>query len=176
MDITRRRWMGWAAGLAASGLARPALAQQMRLRRSISRLHVIFTPTGRQWRGFWDPAAANEEATEALSILCFDPRSRAQAPIDRRLWTALAWIGGDAGLERWEVISGYRSMASNIEVGGSADSQHRRGRALDIRLPPALLERTALRIMDLRLGGVGLYPGRGFLHFDTRGSLATWYG
>jgi uncharacterized protein YcbK (DUF882 family) len=175
MDSTRRRWMGWTAGAAALGLARPALAQ-MRYRRSISRLHVIFTPTGREWRGFWDPAGANEEGTEALTTLCADHRTGARVPIDRRLWSALALIGGDPGLARWEVISGYRSQPSNIEVGGAADSQHRRGKALDVRLPPDLLERTALRIMDLRLGGVGLYPQHGFLHFDTRGTRATWYG
>jgi uncharacterized protein YcbK (DUF882 family) len=175
MDVTRRHWLGWTAGAAALGLAQPAIARQ-RYRRSIARLHVVFTPTGREWRGFWDPAARNEDGAEALTALCADHRTGATTPIDPRLWSALALIGDDPGLGRWDVISGYRSHRSNVEVGGALDSQHRRGRAIDIRLSPALMERTALRLLDLRLGGVGLYPGHGFIHIDTRGTPTTWYG
>jgi uncharacterized protein YcbK (DUF882 family) len=181
MGITRRGWAaGVAGGIVAAGLAPPALAQpalnRLRLRRSMSRLHVVFVPTGREWRGFWDPAARNEEAAEALTSICADHRTGARVPIDYRLWSGLALIGGEPDVVRWEVVSAYRSYASNLEVGGALDSQHRRGRALDLRLPAALLEPVAERLQSLRFGGVGRYPTHGFVHFDTRGTPANWVG
>ncbi len=84
------------------------------------------------------------------------------------------------------IISGYRSPAWNVRVGGADHSQHPQGRAADIRvggMRPADVHDELLRLDKLgktpMLGGLGLYLT--FVHVDVRprkadGSLARWVG
>lgn len=84
------------------------------------------------------------------------------------------------------ILSGYRSPAHNVAVGGAKASQHMEGRAADITvagLAPsdvwtaidALLKAGQLT----GLGGRGIYPG--WVHVDVRprpigGHIAIWSG
>ena len=79
------------------------------------------------------------------------------------------------------ILSSYRSPDYNKAVGGVGDSQHTQFRALDIAfdgIPPRLIfeKLTAWRAQGKFTGGLGLYPGAGFVHIDTRGRNATWKG
>lgn len=92
------------------------------------------------------------------------------------------------------VLSGYRSVAHNTEVGGAKASQHMEGRAADIRplgymhdLAGAVAELHALTLTLWNtgklpdLGGLGVYLSSGWIHVDTRdrvprGHLAQWTG
>ena len=47
------------------------------------------------------------------------------------------------------------------------------GKAIDIRLPGVPLARVREAALDLKLGGVGYYPGSDFVHVDT-GRVRTW--
>jgi uncharacterized protein YcbK (DUF882 family) len=80
----------------------------------------------------------------------------------------------------FHVISGYRSPETNAKLrkrgkGAAKNSYHIQGKAVDIRLPgyrTSALRRTAYH---LKLGGVGYYPKRGFVHVDV-GPIRYWKG
>lgn len=82
--------------------------------------------------------------------------------------------------EAFEVISGYRSPATNAKLreahehsGVASHSLHMQGMAIDVRLnsrPLAALRDAAL---SLRRGGVGYYPSSDFVHVDV-GRVRRW--
>ena len=80
------------------------------------------------------------------------------------------------------IISGYRSPARNGAVGGAKKSQHMEAKAADIRIAGVPTEEIYSRIDKLlaqgkiKVGGLGLYVGSGFVHYDTRGVKARWQG
>lgn len=80
----------------------------------------------------------------------------------------------------FEVISGYRSPATNARLRGAHEhsgvasrSLHMQGMAIDIRLSGRAL--TALRdtALSLKAGGVGYYPVSDFVHVDV-GRVRRW--
>jgi len=72
------------------------------------------------------------------------------------------------------VSSGFRCPRHNAEVGGSADSCHCTGDALDLEAPRRMsffsfhriCEETIENLTDDQ-GGVGKYPALFFVHIDT---------
>jgi uncharacterized protein YcbK (DUF882 family) len=78
----------------------------------------------------------------------------------------------------FEVISGYRSPATNAQLaaeshGVARKSFHLRGMAIDIRLPDRDLRQLRKTALAMRRGGVGYYPKPGFVHVDV-GPVRTW--
>ena len=81
------------------------------------------------------------------------------------------------------VNSAYRTREYNARVGGSRNSQHVEGRALDLAVPGDL-DLSQFRAIVLpfarwggsRLRGLGVYPS--FIHIDIRPSprLVRWQG
>src|SRR3712207_2351882 len=57
--------------------------------------------------------------------------------------------------------------------GVSEHSQHMLGKAMDFRLPDVDMARVRAIAMRLQYGGVGYYPGSGFVHLDA-GSVRAW--
>ena len=79
------------------------------------------------------------------------------------------------------ILSSYRSPAYNRRVGGVALSQHLQFNALDIAIKGVSAKRVYERLLQWRAegrftGGLGYYPSSGFVHIDTRGRNATWWG
>lgn len=71
------------------------------------------------------------------------------------------------------ITSAYRSAAHNKRVGGATHSQHRLGKAFDVRMEnqdPAAFERAA---RAAGFTGFGHYPKSGFMHIDT-GPARRW--
>lgn len=71
------------------------------------------------------------------------------------------------------ITSAYRSAAHNKAVGGASRSQHRLGRAFDVRMDnqdPQHFESVAKAI---GFTGFGHYPKSGFMHIDT-GPARRW--
>lgn len=90
---------------------------------------------------------------------------------------ALEQLRAAAGNVPVSIISGRRCLRHNAQVGGSKDSQHLQGRAADLvihGLPLEALFDLAAGVPMFRNGGIGLYPGQGFIHVDVRGHAARW--
>lgn len=80
--------------------------------------------------------------------------------------------------EPFEVISGYRSPATNARLVATTDgvapgSLHVVGMAIDIRVPGRSLETLRAAAKSLRGGGVGYYPKSDFVHVDV-GRVRYW--
>jgi uncharacterized protein YcbK (DUF882 family) len=76
------------------------------------------------------------------------------------------------------IISGYRSPAYNSLLLSNKQqvarhSLHLEGKAIDISIPGIDLRTVRHTAMALQLGGVGYYPGEGFVHIDS-GNIRTW--
>lgn len=75
------------------------------------------------------------------------------------------------------INSGYRSPEYNRQVGGAPNSQHIKGKAVDIDTSYMNEEQKAKLLSSALASGftsVGFYPR--FMHFDTRPNAATWGG
>jgi len=76
------------------------------------------------------------------------------------------------------IISGYRTPSYNSFLKSKSGrvaghSLHLAGKAIDIAVPGIGLDKVRHTAVALRLGGVGYYPGEGFVHIDS-GTFRTW--
>jgi uncharacterized protein YcbK (DUF882 family) len=116
-----------------------------------------------------------------LDWLLRDHRTGGVAPLDARLFDLLAGLAESAGVEpRFEVISGYRSPATNAMLaattgGVSTRSLHMSGLAIDVRLAGVALSRLRDLALARAAGGVGYYPASDFVHLDL-GRVRSWSG
>lgn len=114
-------------------------------------------------------------------LACRD-RLRTPYPLDWRASRALELAAAFEALRAvvglpLVVLSAYRTLAHNRAEGGSPNSQHVQGRALDLQPPdgwtPLQLAAVARDIPAIT--GVGFYPEQGFVHIDVRpGRRVAW--
>jgi len=101
--------------------------------------------------------------------------------IDRGLIELLSLVQEEIGYDQpITVVSGYRSAATNRMLrrknrNVAKNSYHMRGMAADIRLPGVSTNKVRKLALRMAVGGVGYYPGAGFIHLDT-GPVRTWRG
>ncbi len=130
---------------------------------------------------FQEAAGPAAGALAQLQHLLRDYRTGEEHEMDSGLYVQLSDLARAAGCEpRFQVISGYRSPATNAKLreqghGVAEHSLHMQGRALDVRLRGCELH--ALRDLALaaKRGGVGYYPHSNFVHLDT-GRVRSWEG
>lgn len=84
------------------------------------------------------------------------------------------------GRDRIDIVSGFRAPKYNLMLRKKGhevarDSQHTHGNAVDFRIPGIDVRTLESWARGLRLGGVGLYLGSGFIHVDT-GRVRYWNG
>ena len=179
---SRRRFLrGLLAALPATvALARHARADDPAVARR--RLQLINTHTGEVLdASYFADGAYVPEAMGQFDWLLRDYRTSEVVPIDSRLFDLLHELALAAGREpSYEVISGYRSPATNAMLAATTDgvsskSLHMQGRAIDVRL--AGFPTAALRDLALvrQAGGVGYYAVSDFVHLDT-GDARGWSG
>lgn len=77
-----------------------------------------------------------------------------------------------------EIVCGYRSPATNAMLRRKSravakDSLHMHGMAIDIGFAGGELATAHRAALALRAGGVGYYPGDGFVHVDS-GPVRAW--
>ena len=119
------------------------------------------------------------DAMTELRVFLADWRDGKQRDMDPELMNILWRIQQiSTNKEAYEVISAYRSEETNALLhsrskGVAKNSQHVLGKAIDVRLRGLDLERLRETARDLRLGGVGYYPGSDFVHVDT-GRVRYW--
>lgn len=143
-------------------------------------LALYHTHTGERLRVTY---AANgsylPEALEEIDHFLRDFRTGDVHRIDPRLLDILHELRRRAG-ERgtYEIISAYRSPQTNEMLRARSDgvatrSLHMEGRAMDVRLVGAPLDRLRDEALALEAGGVGYYPASEFIHVDT-GRVRRW--
>lgn len=122
-----------------------------------------------------------EQSLFALNHLLRDFRTGDVAPIDPQLFDLLHGAAVLAGKEpRFEVISGFRSPATNAMLNGRSNgvakrSLHMEGRAIDVRLQGYRTDGLRDLALSMQAGGVGFYRKSDFVHLDT-GRVRTWAG
>ncbi|MGW8392953.1 YcbK family protein [Pseudoduganella sp. HUAS MS19] len=137
---------------------------------------------------YWKDGEIIDSAYQELCHLLRDVNGKETAPIDPKLFETL-W-GAQAFVQRFgiesplEILSGYRTQASNkrlIEQGipAARQSLHMSGKAADIRIPNLNAEVLGSLVQSFRQGGVGFYyrqgPRGGWIHADT-GLQRSWKG
>ena len=119
------------------------------------------------------------EGRGAIDHVLRDHRTGDVREIDAGLLDLLADLREALGAPApYSVISGYRSPATNAMLaarsgGVSPRSLHMDGLAVDVALPGIPLPRLREAALDLGRGGVGYYPGPGFVHVDV-GRVRRW--
>ena len=120
------------------------------------------------------------EALERISYILRDQRTGQVKPIDPRLCDLLHTVYQKIQPNvPFQILSGYRSPSTNEVLrrrrsGVAKNSLHIYGKAVDLRLPgfrTSILRRTAAA---MKKGGVGYYPGSGFVHLDV-GEVRYWH-
>ncbi len=175
---SRRGFFHGLAGLSVVTVADPArLLADVRQERVLSFAH---THTGESLTvSYFADGDYLPEGLSRLNALLRDHRTGDEHPIDPALFDILNDLRFATGTrEPFQVISGYRSPATNAKLRGAGRgvakrSLHMDGRAVDVRL--ADVKSTALRdaALELRRGGVGYYRASDFVHVDT-GRFRTW--
>jgi uncharacterized protein YcbK (DUF882 family) len=128
---------------------------------------------------YWAAGQYAREGLSQIDQLLRDHRTNEVHPIDRRLLGLLDQLHERLETaEPFEVISGYRSPATNARLvatstGVASGSLHVAGMAIDIRVPGRLLRVVRDAAKALRAGGVGYYPDSDFVHVDV-GRVRYW--
>jgi uncharacterized protein YcbK (DUF882 family) len=121
------------------------------------------------------------DALFELNLLLRDWRADKVRAIDPKVFDTLYMLQQMTSARRpFEIVSAYRSPLTNFTlllegdgIGVARRSLHMDGRAVDIRLPGVHLAHLNKAAVQLGYGGVGYYPGSGFLHVDT-GDVRRW--
>lgn len=181
--LDRRRVLRVGARLATAGAAPWLLVARARAAGGTERsLAMSHTHTGEQLQLVY--AVQDRYLPAALGSLdrfLRDHYSGRVGRIDPALFDLLHTLASTLGrgVPAYHVISGYRCPETNDRLrrtrgGGVAGrSLHMDGRAIDIRLPGVPLAEVRDAALELKLGGVGYYPGQDFVHVDT-GRVRRW--
>jgi len=173
--MTRRALLAGAVGGSAGlALAPPAWAAGLPGLRWVK---IVFSHTGERFNGFYfADGAYSRPAVQQFSWVCRDYRAN-------QMMILHPWLMDIVFLLHWRylrdeisIFSGYRTPQTNSHLEGAAlNSQHMRAMALDIHVPDVNNDLVARDVATFVYGGVGMYPGRGFVHFDF-GPLRRWVG
>ena len=118
---------------------------------------------------------------QQMNVFLADWRTREPTKMDPALFDLLWQIYQEVDARQpIHIVSSYRSPATNAALrkrssGVAENSQHTRGKAMDIFIPGVNLTRLRETAMRHQVGGVGYYPTSGspFVHVDT-GSVRAW--
>jgi len=128
---------------------------------------------------YWADGRHLPEALKQVDWILRDFRANQQHPIDPALLDLLHALAARLDLARpFQVISGYRSPATNAMLAAASDgvahrSLHMQGMAIDIRVEGLALAGLHDAALGLHGGGVGYYPRSDFVHVDV-GRVRTW--
>lgn len=146
------------------------------------RLQFLNTHTGERLDAtYFEDGAYLPAQLGRMDWVLRDHRTGGILPIDQRLFDLLHELAADAGVApSYEIISGYRSPATNAMLaattdGVSSQSLHMEGRAIDLRLQGVATARLRELALARQAGGVGYYPASDFVHLDL-GRVRSWSG
>jgi len=120
-----------------------------------------------------------DEALAAVNRYLGDFRSGEEAAFDPALLDFLFDLRAQfGGTGTYQVISAYRSPATNEMLRGRSGgvarrSQHLLGKAIDMRLDGVDVLSLRDKALEMQRGGVGYYQQSNFVHIDT-GRVRSW--
>jgi uncharacterized protein YcbK (DUF882 family) len=125
--------------------------------------------------------AYDDAALKKLNWIFRDWRRNEATQMDPKAYDLLWEIYQELGSQKpIHIVSGYRSPTTNEKLrkagGGQAkNSQHTRGKALDVHFPDVPVQRLRYSALVRERGGVGYYPTSAlpFVHIDT-GRVRMW--
>jgi uncharacterized protein YcbK (DUF882 family) len=137
---------------------------------------------------YWKDGEVIDSAYQELCHILRDVNGRETAAIDPKLlemlWGTQAFVARYGMVQPLEILSGYRTPASNARlqeqgIPAARKSLHMSGKAADIRIASLTEEVLGGLIRSFGQGGVGYYyrsgPKGGWIHADT-GLNRTWKG
>jgi uncharacterized protein YcbK (DUF882 family) len=179
MSNPRRKFLRGAAACMLGRLALPVAAAAESASR---RLILVNTHTGESLETvYWRDGRHVPGELGRLDWIFRDHRAASVLALDVRLYDLLHAIAQSAVVEaRYQIISGYRSPATNAMLaarssGVSSRSLHMQGKAVDVRLEGVPLAKLRDLALARRAGGVGFYPRSDFVHLDV-GRVRRWTG
>jgi uncharacterized protein YcbK (DUF882 family) len=165
------------AGLGLIGLP-PGIAEAARAPER--KLVLQHQRTGEKLRTtYFADGAYLPQGLRDISRVLRDWRTDEVVTIDPKLLDIVYLLQRKLGLEApLEIVCGYRSPATNAMLRRKSravakDSLHMRGMAVDIGFSGRQLAAAHRVAQALRAGGVGYYPGSGFIHVDS-GPVRQW--
>jgi uncharacterized protein YcbK (DUF882 family) len=152
-------------------------------------LSVIRPQSGERSRVlYWKDGEIIDSAYQELCHILRDVNGKASIAIDPKLletlWASQAFVARYGLDQPLEILSGYRTPASNAHlreqgVPAARQSLHMSGKAADVRISGLTEEVLGGLVKSFRQGGVGFYyrsgPKGGWIHADT-GLNRTWKG
>lgn len=169
------------AGLAAALTLAPSALEAAPARLPATRgLSFVNLNTGESWNGvYWRNGKLEDAAGKAIARILRDHRSGAHARVNVPLLDALWRVDKrlDAG-EPWRILSAYRTTRSQSQIrreekSAARRSLHTEGRAIDVTMLGRSPDAIAAAARREKIGGIGNYSRRGFVHLDT-GPYRTW--
>lgn len=171
---------GTAAMLRQAGASAPVQPQASAPASDAKLLSFVNTHTGDSFGdAYWQAGNYIPDAMAAINHVMRDHRSGDVHEIDPRLLDQLYQLKLSVGAGApYQIISGYRSPATNAAMhansnGVATRSLHMDGRAVDIRVAGIDLPRLRDAALALQAGGVGYYESSDFIHVDT-GRVRRW--
>jgi uncharacterized protein YcbK (DUF882 family) len=176
--LTRRAFLVSAAGMATScALLGPT--RTLAMTESPHPLSLFHTHTGERLEIDFHPRLCTTHTLNRINHFLRDFRTGEVHAIDTKLFVVLCSIQQAVGSNgTYEIISGYRSKATNAKLRKSSSkvakkSLHMSGRAIDIRLSDLKTIKLRDLARSLKSGGVGYYADSDFIHIDT-GRVRSW--
>ncbi|QBY05343.1 DUF882 domain-containing protein [Thalassotalea sp. HSM 43] len=174
----RRQFFKKASGMIALGATVPLFSGKayasLPVTNEVKRLSLYNRHTGERVQGiFYANGSYQSDVMTAFNHNLRDHRQDESARMDPKLFEFLHKIQEYLATDKEiHIISGYRSPKTNAMLakrsGGVAKkSFHMKGKAIDFAIPGIELSRVRDAAKALKLGGVGYYPGSGFVHIDT---------
>lgn len=137
---------------------------------------------------YWRDGEVPDSAYQQICHILRDVQGKSTVEMDPKLlevlWAAQAFIAQFGMRAPIEVLSGYRTEATNAHlreqgIPAARKSLHMQARAADIRIPNLDSGVLGKLVQSFRTGGVGFYhrPGAhgGWIHADT-GLARSWKG
>lgn len=123
----------------------------------------------------------DQKVLRELNIFLADWRTKEPTKMDPALFDLLWEVYQEVGATQpYNIVSSYRSpktnkMLASRSSGVADNSQHMRGKAMDVFIPGVNLSKLRETAMKNQVGGVGFYPTSGspFVHMDT-GNVRAW--
>ena len=176
--MNRRDFLRIGAGATATLILRTGLAKpNAPLERSLGFYNTHTDETLKTV--YWAGGEYQPEALREINHILRDHRTGDVHSMDAKLLDLLYLLQTRTGRkDRFHIISGYRSPATNAMLnarssGVAKRSYHIQGKAIDIRLPGYDLKKLHQAALALKAGGVGYYPSSNFIHVDV-GPVRRW--